>query len=226
MRKKYIFINLLAAILSLSLIAAAGKIFLPQILSFYFGNQLKATVKIAKASGNLLSRIKAKDISITNKKGLRCDIKDAEIDYQLLRMIREGINFGFRLKGIELSYPSSNVIGGITHTLSMKPLDSLQFNSAEGRFYYRNKETIIKSLSAAGEQIRFFADGSIVKDSAINYNFRILLSEEIVANIPETIRKVFFRQDGSWSEVKIYIGGTTERPTINFSTELFKLSIT
>jgi hypothetical protein len=182
-------------------------------------------VTINQASGNLFDGVKAKDIEIRNRKGLRCSIKGAEINYKPLDVIREGINFRFRLKGVKLSYPESNVINGITHALSMKELDSLQLDSVEGRFYHRNRETILKALSAAGKDIRFFADGSIVKDSAINFDFRIVLSDELVANIPETIRKVFFKQDGSWSEVRISIGGTTERPTINFSTELFKLSI-
>lgn len=202
---------------------------MPQFLSVYFSKQFKADVVIKRASWSLKEGIKTKGIYISNKRGLRCDIESAIMGTVPLsiavRTSKGTVPLIFTLKNVELSYPDSAVINGITRALSLRQPGIFRFDIVSGKLYRRKGELVVKALNASGEHIRLFIDGTVIGGSQINCCFRILLAEELVASIPEATRKVFFKQDGSWSKVELYIAGDIQHPSINFSTDLFKLIV-
>lgn len=210
------------------MIVSTSRFYLPQLLSVIFSKQLKAEVEIEEASLSLKDGILTKGISISNKRGLSCSIERATIGTDpLLPSLRriKAIPLKFELKDITLSYPDSAVINSITSGLSIKEPELLKFDTASGRLYRKDGALILKALSASGEYIRLFVDGTITDDSQISASFRLLLSGELIAGIPESVRKVFFKQDGAWSKVELYLSGDIKRPSINFSTDLFKLIV-
>lgn len=228
MRKTLYIIPILLLFLVV-LIIFSSQFFLPRLLSVYFGKQFKADVKIDEATLRLKVGIKTKDVSISNKRGLRCNIESAIIGTDplpvLLARYRGSVPIYFELKDVKFSYPDSAVVSSIAEALSLRQPDLFRFDTVSGKLYRRNRELILKALNATGEHIRLFIDGTVTDDSRINASFRILLSEELVAGIPEATRKVFFKQDGSWSKVELYLSGDIQRPSINFSTDLLKLIV-
>jgi len=198
---------------------------LTKAASLYLSSQLKADVTVAGVRLGLGNKIELKDVGIRNSEGLNCKIKEALIAYGPLFIIKKGTKFDFSLKDVEFSYPSSKVINGIASTLSLEPMEIFKFKSVKGEFLKRGNETVVKSLDAEGVLLRLFADGTIIKDSKIDYSFKILLSQELVAGVPGAIREVLFKETDSWSEVELYITGDIQKPSVNLTTDLFKLTV-
>lgn len=205
------------------------RLFLPQILSAIFSKQFKAEVRIDETTFSFKDGVIAKGISVRNKRGLSCNIESAVLGTDPLSSAaitnKGAVSLNFMLKNVELSYPDSAIISSITKTLSINQPKLLKFDTAYGKLYRRGRELILKALNASGEHIRLFVDGTITDDFRINASFRILLSGELVASIPEATRKLFFKQDGSWSKVELYLSGDIRRPSINFFTDLFRLIV-
>lgn len=222
--KRYHYI-ILSSLLVAGLLIVGSWRALKWSIPFYLGRQLNADVRIERLSWRFPGGVTARSISISNKRGLRCSIEEATIDYAIILIIKHGLSFDFRLKGVTLSYKSSNLINSIAEALSIKPLDVFRFDSVKGEFYQRREEVIIKSLVADGSLIKLFADGTIVRGSSVDYSFRMLLSERLIATMPDSVREVFFKREGEWSEIELYITGDIDRPSINFSTDLFKLIV-
>lgn len=227
--RKTLYIILALLLLLVVLVIFSSRLFLPQLLSFYFSKQFKAEVKIDKARLSLKDGIVARGISISNKRGLRCSVESAVIGTvplsTIVRTNKGTVPIIFKLKNIELSYPESAVVSSIAKALSLKQPELFRFDTVGGRFYFRGREFIFKALTASGEYIRLFINGTITDGSRIEAVFRILLSGKLVESIPEATRKVFFKQDGPWSKVELYLSGDIRRPSINFSTDLFKLIV-
>lgn len=202
-----------------------NSLYLKYILSAYIGRKLNVDIKIDQARWESAGSINAKGIFIRNKKGLSCSIEEAIIHYDAISIIKMAPTFSFKSRGVKLSNPDSAVINGIAEIMSIKPLDLFSFDRAEGRLYLKKRELIIRGFNATARFIRLYIDGTVVANSRIDAAFKIMLAGELLANIPETTRKIFFKEQDQWSEVELYITGDMKRPSINFSTDLFKLII-
>jgi hypothetical protein len=73
--------------------------------------------------------------------------------------------------------------------------------------------------------LELFCKGTIVDNKDIDFSIRALLSPLIASSIPESVRDVFFSKKEEKYQLELYINGLIEKPSINFSTKLFKLSI-
>jgi len=222
--KKYLYITI-SFFLAIVLLISGGLLALKGLLPLYLSRQFNADVKIEQISLGFKEGIKAKGVSINSVRGLYCSIEEAVFDYDIVRIIKSGLNFNFSLKDVVFSYSESKLINGIVQALSIKSIDIFHFNSVKGEFYQRNEEIAVKSLEADGDLIKLFADGTIIKEARIDCSFKILLARELVTAIPDSVREVFFKQEGEWSEVELYITGDLDKPSINFSTDLFKLIV-
>ena len=221
---RYIYILIIILIVVVSLFTLRGPI-AKFAVSAYIEKELDADVNIEKLRVNYRGKITLENTTLKNSNGLDCSIESAVIDYDIIFSISKGLKFDFNLYGVRLSDPDSKIINALSKSLSLKPLDVLDFSMVTGKFI-RTKETLeIRSLNAKGKLLRIFADGTIVGDKTIDCNFKMLLSDEVVSEIPDSIRKVFFTSDGSWSEVELYLSGDLEHPSVNLTTDLFKLSV-
>jgi len=218
--KKFIIILVLVIIL-----ISALQLFLAQILSAYLSKEFSADVEIKQASLDIRYGIKANSITINNSRGLNCSIESARLSFGIASIIRKGLSLNFRLDGIEISYPESGVVSTVTQALSLEGVKLFNFDYAQGEIYSRADERIIKALDASGPLLRLNADASIIGDEEINCDLKVLLSQELVDKIPESTRQVFFKKEGSWFKVELYLKGNMKRPSINFSTDLFKLVV-
>ncbi len=221
---RYIYTLIIILIVVVSLFTLRGPI-AKFAVSTYIEKALDMDVVIEKIGVNYRGKITLKNVTLKNSKDLDCSIESAVVDYDIIFSISKGLKFDFNLYGVKLSDPDSKIIKALSKSLSLKPLDVLDFSMVSGKFI-RTKEILeIRSLDAKGELLRIFADGTIVGDKTIDCNFKMLLSDELVSEIPESIRKVFFTSDGSWSEVELYLSGDLEHPSVNLTTDLFKLSV-
>jgi len=224
--KKYIYISILLLLIALIALMASKEGILKSTTSNYIGKQLNADVEIDSAQIDLRnSIIKESGVDIVTDRGLSCTISDAEISYGSLIKLLSKKSFKFELKDFNLTYPNSKIINGIANSLSLDLEDLLKFDYVKGEFIQGENEIIIKALEAKAEALIFFADATIKDDDHINGSFKMLLSKDIIAGIPEAIRKVFFKQEGDYSEVTLYVTGSTEKPSINFQTDLFKFIV-
>lgn len=227
--KKFLYITPIFLLFLAVFFISGSRYFLPGILSAIFSKQLKAEVRISQAAFSFKDGVTAKGISVRNKKGLGCNIESATIGTAPLSTAlitgKGTLPLIFTLKNIELSYPDSAIISSMARALSINQPGLLKFDTASGKLYYRAGELILKAWSASGEHLRLFVDGTVTDGSRINASFRILLSASLTASIPEATRKLFFKQDGSWSKVELYLSGDIRHPSINFSTDLFKLIV-
>ena len=100
----------------------------------------------------------------------------------------------------------------------------MEFYSARGEFSYQAGRLLLKSLYLDGELLRIDAYG-MTDDTLIDFSIKLFLSKVLTSGIPESIRKVFFKQEGDWSNADLKITGSRDNPSINFSTDLFMLSV-
>ena len=202
------------------LLVAGNQLILPKLLSLCIAKQLNADVKIEKAALNIKEGIRIKGIAITDRRGLQCNIESA-----IITPLPPRRSIYFKFENAKLSYPDSKIINSIANTLSLKSSDTLRFDFVKGRLHYRGGEVIIENLSAEGNFIKLFADATITNRSKIDCSLKMFLSGTIIEDIPESTRKIFFKKDGAWSKVELYITGSMDSPSINFSTDLFKLVV-
>ena len=194
-------------------------------VSLLFSNALKSDISIKRCSFSFTKGIKASDMEIKNEKGLHCIIKDAFIKCNFLGLIKNELFLDYSLKTVKFSYPDSEVINGIAGLFAIEPTYLLQFNTVDGAVYIKPNEIIVKDLNAVGAAISLFANGTTTDNKFINYQFRLTLSKNITSRIPEAIQKVFFKEQEEYSVAELYLKGSIKKPSISFSTPLFKLLI-
>jgi hypothetical protein len=195
-----------------------------KIFSAYLGNRLNADITAGKVHLGLGPRLEIEDLRIVNSRGLDCSVKALTLNFDLQPMFSKNLKLRFDLKDVGFSYPASKIVKSITGALSIKSPQYLHFDYVKGEFYCAGEENIIKSLDANGKLLRLFADGS-VRGLFIDYSFKLSLSDELTAGMPESTRKIFFKQDSQYSEIELYVTGSIDNPSVNFSTDLFKLTI-
>lgn len=193
-------------------------------VTVYLRHIVKSEVKIDKCRFSFIKGIIAKDVEIRNERGLYSTIKEASVKPGF-GVLRDGLALQISLKDVGFSYSSSEVIKAIAALLGIDPVSLIKFNTVDTIMYIKKNETIIKDLKAHGREISLFADGTTTDDEQIDYKFKLMLSDEITSKIPEGIRMFFFKQEEESSVVELSVSGHIKKPSISFSTPLFKLRI-
>jgi len=224
--KKNIYIVIIFLVFIVGAAFVSREPILKAVTSGFLDEQLNAKTQIDNADINLIkSTITESGITISAERGLDCSIGEVNIHYGDIVKLLGGKRFVFRFEDLEFSYPGSKVLNGIANALSLELEDMLQFDYVNGELIRGKNEVIIRSLEAQSKRLKLFVDATIADNNKIDCSIRMLLSKEMIANIPESIRKVFFKQDGEYSEVTLYIAGSIDKPSINFSTDLFKFVV-
>ena len=193
--------------------------------SLLFSHALKSDISMKKCSFSFAKGIKASDVEIKNEKGLHCTIKDADIKCNFPGLIKNELFLDYSLKTVKFSYPDSEVINGIAGLLAIEPTYLLQFNTVDGAVCIKPGEIIVKDINAVGAAVSLFANGTTTDNKFINYQFRLALAKSVTSRIPEAIRKVFFEEQQECSVAELYLKGSIKKPSISFSTPLFKLLV-
>lgn len=222
MKKAIIVSIILTAIL---LVAVAGYRNMPEILSFYLSRRFDKDVTIEKASLRSIDRLALEGITVGKDAVAICMIDSALIGYEISGLIRRATSIGFMLRGVEILDLDTGVIKTISDGLSIDPFKISRFDHVKGRFSRKGGISIIKGLEAHADFIRVFVDAVLTDDSKIDADCRFVIAEELLADVPEATRKVFFKSDGSDSNVELHLSGDMSRPSVSFSTDLFRLSV-
>ena len=194
------------------------------ILSEYLARQLGADVDIAKARIDSNYNISIESLRIRNDDGLDLHADSGILRFSPLYFLKQGVRLNFKLQGVRFSYIDSKIIHNVFEVLSLARIDELEFYSARGEFSYQAGRLLLKSLYLDGELLRIDAYG-ITDDTLIDFSIKLFLSKVLTSGMPESIRKVFFKQEGDWSNADLKITGSRDNPSINFSTDLFMLSV-
>jgi len=225
MKRKRLLILIIVIVLFLIVSLVSFRDTLSQkLLVAYLSNRLDAKVTVDNLHLRLGPRIDIKGFNIINNKGLNCTIGEAILNIEPLSFLAMRIHLTFDMKGLELSYPDSKIINGIADTLSIKPLDVLSFDSVKGKLYISRKDITVNALIAEGKLLKVFADGSM-RGKEIGCNFKLILSNALTSGIPDSVRKVFFKTSGQFSELDLCVSGSTDNPSISMNTDLFKLTV-
>jgi len=220
---KIIIIAIIGLLLFLCAITATP--LLKNTLSFYLASRLGADVNIKKASLAIDGTLNAEDIKITSKTGFSCAIREAKITYMPALFLKKIHGFKFSLEKIEFSNPNSKIIESITGIFSLDPKQVFSFDTANGELFINSGELITKQVYAAGKDMRLYADGTIKRDESLNYTLKLWFSQYFTSRMPESFRSIFFKKDAEFSLVQLYLKGSLKKPSINFSTPLFKLRV-
>ncbi len=223
MKKTYISIVVII-ILLLSSLVYFRNLLSERLLVAYLSNKLDAKVTTENFNLGLGPRIDIEGLNIANNKGLNCAVGEVILHIEASSFLAMRIHLTFNMKDLKLSYPDSKIIDGIADTLSIKPLDVLSFDYVKGKLYISREDITINALHAEGKLLKVFADGSI-RGKEIGYSFKLILSNELTSGIPDSVRKVFFKTNGQFSEVDLYVSGSTDNPSISINTDLFKLTV-
>ncbi|MBN1405098.1 MAG: hypothetical protein JW946_01100 [Candidatus Omnitrophica bacterium] len=194
-------------------------------VSFFLSKALGMDVTLKSCTLLLPGNLAIKGAQIKNRTGLRCAIKEGLIKYNVLGILKNNTALDISLKNVNFSNAESKVIKGIIELFYITPIGLFEFNTVEGIVYIKPKELIIKDLKAKGSDVTFFANGTTKNDNQISYTVKLILSDNITSKIPEEIRSIFFKREQQYSIVELYINGNLKKPSIQFSTPLFKLSI-
>jgi hypothetical protein len=194
------------------------------ILSAYLARQLKSDVDIARVRIDSNYNINIKSLHISNNNGW-----DLRADSGILRLyplyfLKQGLRVKFKLQDIRFLYSDIKIMHSVFEMLSLGDIDELKFLSADGEFSYGAGRSLLKSLYLDGELLRVRARG-MVDDSFMDYDIKLSLSMALISKMPESVKKVFFKQEGGWFNAELKITGSTDNPSINFSTDLFTLSV-
>ncbi len=195
-----------------------------KLLEAYLSNRLNAKIATDNLRLGLGPRVDIEGLSIVNNKGLNCVIGKATLNIDASSFIAMRVHLTFDMRDVELSYPDSKILSGIADTLSIKPLEVLSFDSVKGKLYISREDITFNSLIADGRLLKAYADGSI-RGKEIGCSFKLVLSNELTSGIPDSVRKVFFKSNGQFSEIDISISGSMDNPSISMNTDLFKLTV-
>jgi hypothetical protein len=223
MKKWFISIAVLILIISCAVFSFRGYI-VKNIISGYLAHQLKADVVIARARIDSNYNINIKSLSIKNEDGLDLHAGSGVIKLYPWYFLKQGLAVKFELQDIRFLYSDIKVLRSVFEMLALGDVDELKFLSAKGEFSYGGRKSLLKSLYLDGELIRVKAHG-MADDSFMDYDIRLFLSRTLTSGIPEAIKKVFFKQEGDWSNAELKVSGSRDNPSINFSTDLFTLSV-
>jgi hypothetical protein len=194
------------------------------VLSAYLARQLKADVDITRARLDSNYNISIESLHIRNEDGLDLHAGTGVLKLYPLYFLKQGLGIKFNLQDIRFLYSDIKVVNSVFEMLSLGNVDELKFLSAKGEFSYVAGKSVLKSLYLDGELMRVKAHG-MIDDSSMDYDIRLFLSGALTSEIPEAIKKVFFKQEGGWSNAELKISGSRDNPSINFSTDLFTLSV-
>jgi hypothetical protein len=194
------------------------------IVSAYLSGQLDADVHIERSHIGPYHTLAIESLSIRNKDEMYLNADSGVLRFYPFELLRKGLRLKFQLSDVFFSYPNSKIIDNVFNSLSLTAVDGLEFASAEGEFSYNKGIFMLKSLNLDGNMLKLNAYG-MSGYSLIDYNIGLSISDLLTSEIPEQVRKVFFKADGDWSEVELQISGSKDNPSINFKTDLFTLSV-
>ncbi len=224
--KKAFKITLIIFCLAMPLAAIAIKSPLSKyFISAYISHRFNAEVKMQKCDVSLSGRLLASGVEIKNKKGLNCTIKEADVRYNLAAVLKGEMALKYSLRSVKFIYSDSDIITGISRLFSIEPDYSLLFDAVDGQLFIKGDELVVKDLDARGENVSLFVNGTTTAEENISYKIKLTLSESITSRIPDVVRKIFFIEQKEYSIVELSISGNAKKPSINFSTPLFKLLI-
>ena len=223
MMKKFIFIAILLAIAA-TLVFSFREALTKHALLTYLRNQLNADVNVDKAVLVSLRDIHFQSLSVKNINGLNFTAESGSLSLDLFAFLREGVKVKFILNDMKLYYSDSQILTGILDALSLGHIDSVYLESAAGEFSRSRGQFALRSLNASGPLLSLSAYG-ISNNDIVDYSLAMLLSEQLTAGIPESVRRVFFHKSGTGYQAKLHIAGNTDNPSISFATDLFTFTI-
>ena len=194
------------------------------VLSGYLARQLESDVDIARARIDSKYNISIESLRIRKDEGWSLHAGSGTLRLYPLYFLKQGCRIKFELRDIIFLYSDIKMIHSILESLSLGGVDELKFISASGDLSYTSGRSLLKSLYLDGELIRINAHGGS-DDSFIDYDIKLFLSQALISEIPESVKKVFFKQGGDWSEAELSVTGKKDNPAINFRTDLFTLSV-
>ena len=196
-------------------------------VQLYLSDKLKSDVKIDKCNFSFKQGIIAGGVIIKNEEGLYCAITQGRLKINPSRILERAFYVDYSLRGVEFSHPSSKIIEGISELFNIDFSQYLIFTKINGGIELKRDELTVKNLYAKGRDVSFYLDGTTSNSGRdINYTCKLLLSEKLTGDMPESTRELFFKKGTDYSTVQLYLSGKLAKPTINFSTPLFKIPST
>ena len=224
MKKKIIFIAAFLLLLALVTVFFFRESITRNVLSGYLSYQLKSDINIARARIDSNFNINIESLDIRNNNGFNLHADSGVLRFYFLRFLKQGVRIKFELQNIRFSYSDSKIINSVLEVLSLARIDGLEFSTAKGECSYRAGRLLLKSLHLDGKLLKLDAYG-ITDGALIDYSIKLFFSKMLTSGMPESIRKVFFKEEGDWSEADLKIAGSMDNPSINFRTDLFMLSV-
>lgn len=223
MKTKVLAFFLILATVSL----VCGVILLPSGLKIFITSQISKTLggKTNIQTLKIVSpaRIQLFNLTVTKKNLYSISIGAADLKSKSFLTFSNGTPINCLLSDFKISHKDLALISGIASLLSMQPLESVDFKNVSFEFLAKDKQVIFKNLDARSDNIKIFANGTIGKADNINYSVKLFLSKTLTDQIPEKVKELLFKENEGWSEIDLYISGTTKKPLINLATQLFKL---
>jgi hypothetical protein len=195
-----------------------------QVVSAYLGKQLQADIDIKRIEFISLNNIDIYSLQLDDMNGLALSADTGNIRFDLFDFFREGIKVRFRLDEAELYYKGSELVTSILETLSLQDIDRIDFTSIDGEFSSSREQFMLRSINCHGESITLNAYG-IAGDDIIDFDITMQISKELISGIPESVRRVFFRQEQDIFRAELHITGSADNPSINFKTDLFTFTV-
>jgi hypothetical protein len=223
MKKKVI-----CAVIFLLLVLGAAFIWRDDILrgvfSGYLARRLDADVEIARVYLDDDYNMRVESLRVRNGSGFVFHAGSGLLRLRALHLLSRELQLEFSLKDIICSCPDSQIINSVLEVLSLTRTDELRFTDARGELLCNPGCLSLRALYIGGELLKIDAYG-ITDQAMIDYSIKLSLSKELTSRMPGPINKIFFKQEGGWSNVDLQITGSADNPSIDFKTDLFTLSV-
>ena len=198
-------------------------------VSKYAGIGISYSGLIKDSSGAII--MKGLDVE-DHRRGLGLMAKRAIIRLRLKPFFKDGVGFIFELDEANFKMfskgPKASGLDEPLRDIALIPFEGgWNYSKISGEISIMRGETRIKDFFAASRDIRLGVDGTAYGDDLIDARIKISFSKSAVERLPEELTNVVMNEEPEgWRTISIDLKGNPKKPSITFSSKLFRLNIT
>ena len=212
---------------ALALIITAAFLYFDRGVAYMLGKKYDLDIAYKKCSKNFSGQLNFEDLSITSKSTGLCFISKNAIIRPTFSGKRTLLDFDLH----DLYFTKRTAAGPEKYD-TLTALVSSPFNSkwkykeVRGQIEPGKKSVKINSLDAISDQLRLSMKGYYFYNGTIDSDIIIYFAAKLTEKVPPEFAKVILGDEkGGWKSLSVHLTGDPNKPSIQVSSKLFRLSI-
>lgn len=166
-----------------------------------------------------------KGVSISDKSGVVCTVKDLNINYNLLGILMNNKEVLFDARNIRV-HQDINLLTSVSNMLTIPKMPDVEFREIDGILNFKRDALYVKNIAAETEAMKIKGSGWLAKDGGLNCKFHFSFAAALTNNIPDIIKTTLLTsEEDGWMGITLNATGNYARPSLQIDSETFKLNI-